>query len=353
MKKTLAKNEAVILFPSLLMKWDRKKNQRKMPWKGIKDPYKIWLSEIILQQTRVEQGEPYYISFIATYPTICDLAKADEQAVFKLWQGLGYYNRCRNMLESAKYICNVCNGIFPSEYSAILALKGVGEYTAAAVASFAYNLSYAVVDGNVVRVLSRAFALKDNYFDAKGKKEIQFLAQSLIDKKKPGLYNQAIMDLGASICKPTNPICTICPLQEICQAFKQQTISLFPIKKERKQLKERRFHFFILENKTHFFITQRNEKDIWKGLYTPLMIESEKISQQLLPTFLDFEKISKPLILTQLLTHQRITGYFYPYNANVVVPKAETSLIKIKKEMLTKYPLPRMIASFFEKKNYL
>ena len=176
------------------MAWDRNFNRRAMPWKGINDPYKIWMSEIILQQTRVDQGEKYYTDFIASYPTISQLANANEEDVFRKWQGLGYYNRCRNMIATAKFIHNENNALFPDDYDSILALKGVGEYTAAAISSFAFNLPYAVVDGNVVRVLSRVFSLHASYFDAAGKKAIQTLAQTLIDKKEPGKYNQAIMD---------------------------------------------------------------------------------------------------------------------------------------------------------------
>jgi A/G-specific adenine glycosylase len=219
-------------FTEILMKWHKQHNSREMPWKGEKDPYKIWLSEIILQQTRVAQGWQYYTNFITRYPTIGQLAKAPDQEVFKLWEGLGYYNRCKNLLFTARQIVNEKNSIFPNQYEDLLALKGVGPYTAAAIASFAYNLPYAVVDGNVFRVLSRYFGIDDPIDSAKGKQVFTELAGKVLWKKEAGLYNQAIMDFGATVCKPFAPACSICPLQKYCRAFKEGRVNQLPVKEK-------------------------------------------------------------------------------------------------------------------------
>ena len=197
------------------MEWHTKYNNRKMPWKGVKDPYKIWLSEVILQQTRVDQGMAYYERFVQNYPSIKDLAAAKDEAVFKLWEGLGYYNRCKNLLYTARLITNTYGGKFPSAYEEIIALKGVGPYTAAAIASFAFNKPFAVVDGNVFRVLSRLFAIDSAIDSSIGKQKFTALAQEVLDKENAGLYNQAIMDFGATVCKPINPHCNTCHLQKI------------------------------------------------------------------------------------------------------------------------------------------
>jgi len=198
------------LFPVLLLRWHKKKNHRKMPWKGEKDPYKIWLSEIILQQTRVEQGKAYYQKFVENFPTIQDLASANETKIYKLWEGLGYYNRCRNLIDTAKLVTNKYNGVFPVTFEDILSLKGIGSYTASAITSFAYNLPYAVVDGNVLRVLSRVFGIKKPIDSPAGKRYFELLSFALLDKKNAGMYNQALMDFGAVICKPVNPGCSDC-----------------------------------------------------------------------------------------------------------------------------------------------
>src|SRR5450432_3260301 len=194
-------------FTKKLLKWNLGSNTRTMPWKGEKDPYKIWLSEIILQQTRVEQGLGYYQKFIKAFPTVQQLAKAPQEKVFKLWEGLGYYTRCKNLIASALFISKDRKGKFPTDYESILGLKGVGPYTAAAIASFAYNLPHAVIDGNVFRVLSRYFGISTPIDSPDGKKLYALLANELLDKQEPGLYNQAIMDLGAVICKPQQPLC--------------------------------------------------------------------------------------------------------------------------------------------------
>ncbi len=212
------------------MLWHKEENTRSLPWKNETDPYKIWLSEIILQQTRAEQGLNYYLNFIKNYPTICDLANAIDDDVFRHWQGLGYYNRCKNMLATARFICEQKNGVFPNDYEEILALKGVGAYTAAAIASFAFGLPHAVVDGNVYRVLARYFGIENAIDSTLGKAKFAQIADELLDKKNPAAYNQAIMDLGATVCTPKNPRCEICPLSKNCVALKSDLIYFFPVK---------------------------------------------------------------------------------------------------------------------------
>ncbi|MGL6267505.1 MAG: A/G-specific adenine glycosylase, partial [Chitinophagaceae bacterium] len=215
------------------MDWHKVKNTRQMPWKGEKDPYKIWLSEIILQQTRVEQGWDYYNRFIDAFPSVNDLANAPDQVVFKLWEGLGYYARCRNLLHTARTISTEYKGSFPETYDEIITLKGIGPYTAAAISSFAFGLPYAVVDGNVLRVLSRVFGIQDPIDGKKGKDALTDMAEKLLDKKSPGLYNQAIMDFGAVICKPALPLCDTCPVQRVCVAHKKRLVDKLPVKSQK------------------------------------------------------------------------------------------------------------------------
>lgn len=261
-------------FARLLLKWNREKNSRQMPWKGEKNPYRIWLSEIILQQTRVEQGLNYYNNFIKTFPDIRKLANAPDEKVFKLWEGLGYYSRCRNLLSTARFISQELGGKFPSTYETIHALKGVGPYTAAAIASFAFNLPHAVVDGNVFRVLARVFGISTPTDSTTGKKMFTELANRLLDKKQPGLYNQAIMDFGATVCKPISPLCKNCVFKKDCVAYLQQTTDKLPVKEKKIKIKSRWFNYFVLQYRNEIAIQQRTEKDIWQSLYEFPVIET-------------------------------------------------------------------------------
>ncbi len=262
-------------FFEILIKWNRNENKREMPWKGEKDPYKIWISEIILQQTRVQQGLAYYNRFIKTWPNVKSLAKADEQKVYKLWEGLGYYSRCRNLIATAKYINNELGGRFPEKYENILSLKGVGDYTAAAIASFAFNLPYAVVDGNVFRVLSRFFGIEIPVDTTEGKKLFKALANELIDKKNPAEYNQAIMDFGAIVCKPLLPLCSECPLQKKCIAFQKKLVNVLPLKQKSINTRQRFFNYLQVEHKNKIYVNQRTGKDIWQNLHEFILIESK------------------------------------------------------------------------------
>lgn len=295
-------------------------NGRIMPWKSEKDPYKIWLSEIILQQTRVKQGLRYYQNFIQAYPDIHRLASAPVEKVYKLWEGLGYYSRCRNLIETARYISNECKGVFPSNYDEILALKGVGPYTAAAISSFAFDHPQAVVDGNVFRVLSRVFGIIRAIDSTEGKRYFTLLANELLDKQQPGIYNQAIMDFGAMICKPVSPLCSECVFREYCKAFATNKIQVLPLKEKKNKIRERWFYYLVVDFDGMTVIMQRNGKDIWKNLYEFLLVETNGESQVasiirsairkdlLQKNEYDIESVSP--VLTQQLSHQKIKGRF-------------------------------------------
>lgn len=250
-----------------------------MPWKGEKNPYKIWLSEIILQQTRVEQGINYYENFIKAFPDVHALAKAPEEKVFKLWEGLGYYSRCKNLIGSAKFISGNLKGNFPKDFESILQLKGVGIYTASAIASFAYNLPYPVLDGNVFRVLSRIFDIESPMDSAAGKKYFSALATTILPAKKAGEYNQAIMDFGAVICKP-QPECKICFFKNYCKAYLKGKQDLLPIKKKKIKIKERWLNYFIIKYKDEILVHQRISKDIWQQLFEFVLIETDQSFQE-------------------------------------------------------------------------
>ncbi len=242
-------------------------NKRSMPWRETTDPYHIWLSEIMLQQTRVAQGLPYYLAFTKSFPTVFDLANASEDEVLKLWQGLGYYSRARNLHATAKYVANELQGEFPDNYKDLLQLKGVGDYTASAIASICFNEVVPVVDGNVYRVLSRHFGIDTPINSTKGIKEFKELAIELIDHEDPANYNQAIMEFGALQCKPKSPYCIVCPLNESCEALKTGKVDMLPVKLKKQKIKNRYFNYLIFSiNDQHTIIQQRTGNGIWKGL---------------------------------------------------------------------------------------
>jgi A/G-specific adenine glycosylase len=306
-------------YGSILQNWALA-HPRPMPWKGISDPYRIWLSEIILQQTRVEQGLPYYERFVAAYPTISDLAAAPLDDIYKLWEGLGYYSRARNMYAAAQSVLHEHHGVFPNQYKDIKALKGVGDYTAAAIASFAYNLPYAVLDGNVYRVLSRWFGLDTPIDSTKGKQVFSQLADELLDTAQPALHNQAMMDFGATWCTPKQPHCADCPFQSRCKAFQDDTMQNLPVKSKKMVKKERFFLYLVLKKDGQTFLKKRTAKDIWQNLWEFPCIEPDT-----LPTDLDtaneiiFDHFPnrKPLKTTQIskvfqqtLTHRWVSAVF-------------------------------------------
>ncbi len=307
-------------FTLTVVKWFKEKG-RELPWRGSLNPYVIWISEIILQQTRVKYGLSYFNRIIEEYPTIQHLASTDEDKFLKIWQGLGYYSRARHLLESASYIVNELNGEFPTEYSSILNLKGVGPYTAAAIASTAFAEPVAVLDGNVFRLLSRYFYIDKPIDNVAGQKIFKKLANELIAIKNPGEYNQAIMDFGALICKVVNPKCDTCPLEKHCLAKKKNRISQLPVRSKRIKIRDRYFNFLVIKGKKGYYITKRKEKDIWRGLYQFPMIEtSELVNEEELInseswgqifTSIGYRVKKDPLKLEQKLTHQKINGSFW------------------------------------------
>ena len=252
-------------------------NKRSLPWRQTKNPYLIWLSEIILQQTRVEQGLPYFEAFSKTYPTVFDLATAKEEEVLKLWQGLGYYSRARNLHETAKYIVEELNGEFPKSYDGFILLKGIGPYTAAAIASFCYDEPRAVVDGNVYRVLARIFGIHTPINSSLGIKEFQQLANELLDLKKPSTHNQAMMEFGSQQCKPKAALCEKCFFNEKCYAYQKNAVSEFPVKEKKIKIKKRSLYYYIvLDSQKRTLLNKRVHKDIWQNLYDFPLIEQDE-----------------------------------------------------------------------------
>jgi A/G-specific adenine glycosylase len=348
--------ELLSKFPALLLQWNRNKNTRQMPWKGEKDPYKIWLSEIILQQTRVEQGLKYYERFVSNFPDIHKLAKAKDEKVYKLWEGLGYYSRCKNLLETARFISKELNGKFPDKFEDILSLKGIGQYTASAIASFAYDLPHAVVDGNVFRVLSRVFGIKKPIDSTEGKKLFTDLASQLLDKEHPGIYNQALMDFGAVVCKPY-PLCNICPMKDHCVAFNNDLINKLPVKEKKIEIKTRWFNYLVLENNDRFYIRKRTDSDIWNSLNEFVLIESEKdIEAKKILKKAEHGSILKNgsykiesiyPIYSQQLSHQNIMARFIRISLEkaIHIPAYKSH----SKNQMLRLAFPRIINSYFEK----
>lgn len=341
-------------FSKLLLKWHEVDNKRKMPWKGEKDAYKIWLSEIILQQTRVEQGLGYYQQFIDNFPTIKDLAAADERTIFKLWEGLGYYSRCRNLIATARVIAGEHEGIFPDTYEKILKLKGVGPYTASAIASFAFNHPHAVVDGNVYRVLARIFGIEEAIDSTSGKQKFHRLANQLLDQKQPGKYNQAIMDFGATICKPALPLCEQCIFQKYCVAYADNRVALLPVKEKKIKQKSRFFYFFVIQLGNKVALRERTEKDIWQHLYEFPLVELQQADdpKKAIAEAINRSWIGKDAVVEQgalsyrqKLTHQSITAIFFNMRVNKV-PVALHHYSWIEAGKLSAYSFPKIINDY-------
>jgi A/G-specific adenine glycosylase len=346
-------------FTTALMRWHEQENKRSLPWKHEKDPYKIWLSEIILQQTRAEQGLPYYLSFTQNYPTIAELANAADDDVFRLWQGLGYYNRCKNLLSTARFISKERNNSFPATYSDLLQLKGIGPYTAAAIASFAYGLPHAVVDGNVNRVLARFFGIDIPYDTTVGKKTFQELAQQLLDNKDSSSYNQAIMDHGATVCTPANPACTRCPLQKNCFAYNHNAITDLPVKSKKLVVKKRYFHYLLLTHQGRLLIRKRTNNDIWQNLFEPVLIEHPTpLDPKAITSLPAYKAMKLPKQIAsngtekQRLTHQLIETRFFSAEVKNINQIAQDNGEWVGFSQLKKYPFPRTLVSFLEKNFY-
>ena len=334
------------------------KNKRSLPWRETRDPYFVWLSEIILQQTQVKQGLPYYDAFIKTFPTVFDLAKADENEVLKLWQGLGYYSRARNLHFTGRYIVENLNGIFPNNYHDLLQLKGIGDYTASAIASICFNEVSAVVDGNVYRFLSRYYGIHTPINSTLGKKEFKNLAQHIIDQTNPAEFNQAIMEFGAIQCKPSNPDCQICPLNNSCLAKQNNEIDLLPIKLKKTTVKNRYFNFLVFISKDDkTIVEQRIGKGIWQNLFQFPLIETKKsVSNKQFKSLLANHELLKnrsfdmslynEIDIIHKLSHQHLHTKFWIINVDAL------SVEGIPLEALNDYPTPVLISNFTKAFNF-
>jgi len=341
-------------FADKLIGW-YEENKRDLPWRDTKDPYRIWISEIILQQTRVAQGYDYFVRFMERFPDVFTLAEADEDEVMKYWQGLGYYSRARNLHAAARSMAS--SGGFPATYEGVLALKGVGEYTAAAICSFAYDMPYAVVDGNVYRVLSRWLGIDTPIDSTSGKKEFAQAAQELMDKRRPALYNQAIMDFGALQCTPASPDCLFCPLADSCLALAQGRVDALPIKQHKTKVTHRFFNYIYVRTGGYTFIRKRTGNDIWKNLYEPLLIETDTdfseneaaFEQKLLDVLGETPKcFLKPVKMgvKHVLSHRVIHANFYELH----LPDDFGSLEgyqKVPEEDLHKFAVSNLVYHFF------
>jgi len=338
-------------------------NKRNLPWRQTRDPYKIWLSEIILQQTRVDQGLGYYLKFVEAYPTINSLANANPDDIFKLWQGLGYYNRAQNMLETAKKVVLEDNGKMPSEYDDLIKLKGIGNYTAAAITSIAFDKPFPVVDGNVYRVLSRLFAVETPINTTAGKHRFELLASNLMLNNPPGIFNQAIMEFGALYCKPINPDCEHCIFKNDCKAWKLQKVNHFPVKLKKIAVRKRFLYYLILEsenNKTiHLLLKKRIGNDIWKNLYDFPLLEFHNVKNphEVIKEFTDKFKIEQGKFklvdiskkYKHQLTHQQINAVFIRITAkHFKLNEAEKSVLLIDKNKIANYPVSRLIERYLQ-----
>ena len=341
-------------FADKLIDW-YEENKRDLPWRDTKDPYRIWISEIILQQTRVAQGYSYFVRFMERFPDVFTLAEAEEDEVMKYWQGLGYYSRARNLHAAARSIADA--GAFPTTYEGVLALKGVGEYTAAAICSFAYDMPKAVVDGNVYRILSRWLGLDIPIDSTLGKKQFAQAAEELLDKSRPALYNQAIMDFGALQCTPASPDCQSCPLADSCVALAQGKVDILPVKQHKTKVSNRFFNYIYVRTGEYTFIRKRTGNDIWKNLYEPVLMETEPDLTENAEAFAEklhdvlkkhADIFLKPVKLgvKHVLSHRVIHANFY----EMIVPEDCTlpeGYFKADVKELQKYAVPNLVSQFF------
>ena len=339
-------------FPGELIKWYNQ-NKRDLPWRHTTNPYIIWLSEIILQQTRVEQGLPYFNRFLQKYPTVSDFAVATEDEVLSLWQGLGYYSRGRNMLVTARLVQDKYQGVFPSSYQQLISLKGIGEYTAAAIASFSANEAKAVVDGNVYRVLARYYGISEPINSTTGKKTFQQLADELLSRDEPALHNQAMMEFGAIVCKPKNPDCGICPVRLDCYAFKHNATTSLPVKLNKVKIRKRYFNYLLIKDADRILLHKRGMGDIWANMYQLPLIETAELMepQQVLalPGILPFTgktPIVKSIspIHKHVLTHQHLFVRFIELEHTPNYVPEEYFFTEVKK--LKNLALPQIIFIF-------
>jgi A/G-specific adenine glycosylase len=336
--------------------------KRDLPWRDTNDPYKVWLSEIILQQTRVNQGLPYYIRFTEKFPTVTALANASEQEVLRLWQGLGYYTRARNLHKCAREVVSLYNGVFPDTFESLKKLPGIGDYTAAAIASFSYKEPVAVVDGNVFRVLARIFGIEKEINSPEGKAHFTRLANELISRQHPDIHNQAVMEFGAMLCTPKNPSCSDCMFRKNCFAAKKDLQHAFPVKKKAKASRMRYFYYLVVRKGNSLLMKKREHKDIWHGLYdfaliekeratkTDKLIESDDLLKELTRSTTDIE-VSGPY--KHVLSHQVIISRFIIIGHNSAAPKPSQNLKYYSMKKIADLPKPVLISRFLEDYRFL
>lgn len=343
-------------FSQRILSW-YSTHKRALPWRETKNPYIIWLSEIILQQTRVEQGLPYFLKFLESYPNVTRFANAEEADILRLWQGLGYYSRARNMHKASQHVLKFHAGEFPVDYQELLALPGVGDYTAAAISSFSSNQAHAVLDGNVFRVLSRYLGIEEPINSGAGKKLFFQLAEELMDRQNPGEYNQAIMDFGSLQCKPKNPDCAECILRLDCVAYNTGKVDQLPKKNKAKKSRDRFFHYFLIEHDDQWLMSQRSEGDVWANLYEFPMIESSgdlEISELLeMNEYQENFGSNVPELIygqiKQVLSHQNIYAKFYSLRISQgeLTKKSHWNYFLL--ENLDKLAKHKLISSFMER----
>ena len=329
-------------------------NRRNLPWRDHPTPYQVWISEVILQQTRVSQGYDYYLRFVEKWPTVADLAAATEEEVLKMWQGLGYYSRARNLHQCARQVVEQYGGEFPADYDKLLKLKGIGAYTAAAIASIAFNLPHAVVDGNVYRVLSRLFDIDTPININEGQTLFAKIADEQLNREQPGLHNQALMEFGALHCTPQNPNCLLCPLQAQCLAFERQTVMQRPVKLQKLTVKTRYLNYLVIKIKDSIYLRKRSDKGIWRNLYDFPCIESDQpmtveevIGSEAFQQLIDgksFTVTKTSPVFTHKLTHRTLLAQFIEIKVSQELLRIETKGLLLTPERdLGNYPIPRLI----------
>lgn len=352
------KHNETLVAPVLETWYERHK--RDLPWRHTRDPYYIWLSEVILQQTRVAQGKPYYERFVETYPTIADMANADERGLLRLWQGLGYYSRARNLHQTARYVTDQLAGKFPDSYHDLLKLKGIGVYTAAAIAAFAFGERVPVVDGNVYRVLARLFGIDQDITTNTAKKTFAALAMRLIQTANdPATYNQAIMEFGAIQCTPVAPDCLLCPLQQLCVAYQTGRQHRLPVKAKKAPVRERFFTYLVFRNEDRLALHERISRDIWQNLYDFYLVETDEptaglndliIAESMQAVLQQGKLAGLPVEITQLLSHQRIRARFYLIElTDTSSGSLPTDLQWYTKTEINHLPKPVLITNYLDK----
>ncbi len=336
-------------FANILIDW-YSREKRQLPWRDSGDPYHIWLSEIILQQTRVNQGLPYYHAFTEHFPTIHDLAAAEESLVLRVWQGLGYYSRARNLHRTAKIISRDLDGNFPNTYDQLLKLPGIGPYTAAAIASIAFSEARPTIDGNVYRVISRVFTVKQDIADAGARQVFLSLLEPLIDVEQPGDFNQALMELGATICTPKSPRCEVCPIVQSCSSRSLGEQSLYPVKSKKIKVRTRHFHYVVFEFEDKLGMRVRDKKDIWQGLYEFLLHEGPSFTPELLGPMTGVSSIEASQPIRHILTHQRIESVFYRITfaaeEKFLDALRKNELFPFSREQIVNLPKPKLVVNY-------